>query len=888
MICSIIKTLSDGREVKHVIGGKVSIDGNEEIFSAEDILGRSDVFLAFKREHNICIAKCPDYENVILICDSSESSVLVTPVFDLVDKFMTEQHLDNLPSQASQIFITRLMNMNMDKDTAVCILTLCIVYRAYLSEERIYGTVNIGIDFYDNNFFEETKNFIEALKTESTWPFKTISNSENVTKFQNTEEDELFIEIPLRQLLTDDDVNVKSFLPKKSELFNPYGAMTLDDMTTYKDPGVKFPVDMFPRVEGLQQNNELQIQENEKKYYDSLIEWVKFNMRADADTDIDVEPSNPNIDGISQEYLINLADYLYSWNWDHNPNIPFYDEEKEEQGYLSDENDDTIKSSYIHRATKREKDAMAAGMTDLSDLKEIHINAIAVLNDFLREASLNIGYRAYVEAIIKLARWGSRKPTVLFFEDYPLVFDLTENKIKQYIGYIDNYDLQQVNGCDAVALCAIYDTSVFADKSYLRKFGYEYDQLIAPIGVLGKKTYINKSNNGPENLTFDVYYSIIDIVKSYVTGTDEFKLDGISYDGSKFVCSDELVCDKSITLGKLMQAYENNRNNLMLNPFCVSTSLQNLYMDLGVTLGSSDAPLHHFSLLRSKQRTTDFQNDIHLNKFDSKSDLEQKRQKREIRLLKYAVETEVASVIIPVFVTASVKLSSTQEYNLSDVLNVYKNTMLELNYIDESSFMMDYTAKEVTKSLRDAVGYTGDNSSVNSMNLFSNNAAGDEKKVVENGNSSEESEIKVQESSVKSEETTRKQENFSVASEASVVAQISFVKEIADDDVFIRLTDRNKTVIGGCAIRKHRIIKKDGSVAETNYYIFVDDSVIASIPDTRVKSTQKFNAVVPLIINDILMLEGKKPERMSAFFADFKTLLYYRDKTKELLTKELM
>lgn len=887
MICTIIKTLSSGKEVKHVLGGKISVDGKEEIFSAEDILSRSDVFLAFKREHNIRVAKCPDYENVILLCSSSESSVVITPVFNLVDSFMTEQNIDTLPNQASQIFITRLMDMNMDKDTAICILTLCIAYRAYLKEERIYGTVNIGLDFYDDDFFEDTRNFIEALKTESTWPFKTITNSENVTKFQNTEEDELFIEIPLRQLLADDDVNVKSFLPKKSELFNPYGAMALEDMTTYKDPGVKFPVDLIPRVEGLQQNNELAIQENEKKYYNSLIEWVQFNMKADADTDIDVEPSNPNIDGISQEYLVNLADYLYSWNWDHNPNIPFYDEDKEEQDYLSDESED-IKSSYIHRATKREKDAMAAGVTDLSDLKEMHINAIAVLNDFLREASLNIGYRAYVEAIIKLARWGSRKPTVLFFEDYPIVFDLAKNEVKQYIGYIDNYDLLQVNGCDAAALCAIYDSSVFADKAYLRKLGYEYDQLIAPIGILGKKTYVNKSSNGPKDLTFEVYYSIIDIVKSYVTGTDEFKLDGISYDGNMFICSDDLVCDKAITLGKLIQAYENNRNNLMLNPFCVSTSLQNLYMDLGVTLGNSDAPLHHFSLLRSKQRTTDFQKDIHLNRFDSKDDLEQKRQKREIRLLKYAVETEVAGVIIPVFITASIKLSAKQEYNLSDVLNVYKEVMLELDYVDESSFMADYTAKEETMSLRAATGYVATNSSVNSMNLFGNSAEDSAKKVVENSNNNEESDVKAQESLAKTEEIVRKQENFSADSEAPANNSISFVKKIATDDIFIRLTDRNKAVIGGCAIRKHQIIKRDGSASEVNYYIFVNDSVIGSIPDDRISSTQRLNAVVPLVVNDILMLEGGKPERMSAFFADLNTILYYRDKIKELLKQDLI
>lgn len=889
MIFVITSKLDTGAEVMQVIGGQLPGEGIDNVYSAQDIIGNNNIFTKFRQEADIKIALLPDNNVLSLLC-TSDDFIGVTNVYDLVNNYLTEHNLDTLPAEISQKLIAKLMSMNLDRNTAICIITFCMAHRQYLQSDKLFGTVNIGVDAYHPDYFDATKDFIDSMNQQSTWPFSLISMSENVTKYQETPEDELFIEIPARQLLLDESVNIKSLIPKKSQLFNPYGAATLDDMATYKDPGVKFPQDLYSAVEGTLQNNELEIQENEKKYYQSLIEWVKFNMEAEATGDVDLSTSNPNLDTISQDYLSSLCEMLYSWNWDHNPNIPLYDEEKEEQEYLLESDEDGIKSNYVHRATKREQEAIAAGMTDLTDLRERHINAIELLQDFLREASLNLGYGVYIEAVIKLARWGSRKPTMLFFKDYPLVFDLGSNAVKQYIGYIDNYELQQSNECDASALCVIYDNTIFADKQYLRRLGYSYDKLLAPIGVLGKKTYVNKTNNGPATLDFEVYYSIIDIVRSYVTGTNEFKLDGIKYQDGQFSCNEDIVCDSTITLSKLAASYASNRNNLMLNPFCSSNTLQNLYMDLGVVLGSADAPLHHFSILQSKQRVNDLQKDITLQKFESKEDLNAKRERREIRLLKYAVETGVASVILPIFIKASIKIAElgNETVSLASILNVYKEIMLQEDYIDETSFMSAYSRKVEVVSLRNATGYTSsDTNGVSDMQLFGNT-------------DNTENVVKTEESAVNTEEVMQTQEEsaenhkkheettVSVNAEPDAVPvqkKVSFLKEIIDTDKFYRLQDKNGSVVGGCAVRSVNITRGSKTKPLT-IYIFVDDKTISSVPDSKIAKDHLFKNVVPLMINDLYHYEKNNAEFISAFFKDEGTLDYYRYKIKELIAND--
>ena len=77
-------------------------------------------------------------------------------------------------------------------------------------------------------------------------------------------------------------------------------------------------------------NNTFELYPNEEKFYKALIEWIQFNMKSTALGDIDVSPSSPNIDKISQIYLEELAKLLYVKHWYHNLNVPIFAPEDED------------------------------------------------------------------------------------------------------------------------------------------------------------------------------------------------------------------------------------------------------------------------------------------------------------------------------------------------------------------------------------------------------------------------------------------------------------------------------------------------------------------------------------------------------------------------------
>lgn len=884
MLFSINQTNSDGSNVVKIIGA--SEDNQiDSIVSVINMISNTTLFLKFASQYGLKLALCPGDKRISIITDSDVRFTNVTSVYTTIDKYLTDNNLEQLPTAISQKLISALTQMpDVTEAIAITIVSLCLAYRSYLRSDDGADVISIGMDYYAPQYFNETKEYIDSLNESAIWPFTKISVSENKTLPMKDCTDPLFIEIPMRQLLMDDDVNVKSFLPKKNTFYHPYGAATLDDMTLYKEPESKFPKELIPMVEGDVHNNELAIQENEQKYYDALIEWVQFNMKADAGTDIDVSPSNPNIDAVSQVYLDSLCEMLYGWNWDHNPNIPEYNADNDEPEYLDDtQAEDGIKSSYVYKATKREKAAMDAGV-DLNSVHEVHINAIEILKDYLREASLNLGYKVYVEAAIKLARWGSRKPTALYFEDYPLIFNLGTNKVSQYIGYIDNYELQKQNDCEATAICAIYDNTMFNDKGYLRSFSYESDRLLAPIGLFGQKIYTNKSDMGPEELKFEQYYSLIDVVRSYVTGSDEFKIDGVEYDGTTFKTTKNIVCDEGIVLSKIMFQYKANKSNWMLNPFCAAESLQNLYLDLGVTQGTTDAPLHHFTLLQSKQRVADLRKDISINKFDSKEDLMRKREDRTIRLLRYAVETGVASVILPVFIVASKLYAdrSESERTFADVLNIYKEAMLQCDYFDEAGFMSKYSRIGNPKSIREVCDYAANEASANmqNMNLFASTTENASAANVEQKTDTVEQKQVATEENVTS---VQKSGTIDTSSDnVDATQSMSFIKNITDDDNYFVLVDGAGAVAGGCAVRDTTIMFR-GAARKKKVFIFVTKDKMDTISPERIIKTHSFKQVIGLIIDDLLVYESGHYDRVSAYFDDLSTIKYYRDKVKTML-----
>ena len=163
-------------------------------------------------------------------------------------------------------------------------------------------------------------------------------------------------------------------------------------------------------IEGDRSHNRMEPYENEEEYFNALDKWVQFNMREQYGT------TNGNvIDTVSQLYLQELIARLYMLHWRHCPDVP-------------DEIDDSI----------GDDSAEAFGRYIFKD-KENRTNAVIILNDYLKEAAAELGYKVYLYAVIQIARWGARKPTAIVFDDYADEFDLGLGMVNKKLGDISKY-----------------------------------------------------------------------------------------------------------------------------------------------------------------------------------------------------------------------------------------------------------------------------------------------------------------------------------------------------------------------------------------------------------------------------------------------------------------
>lgn len=851
----IFKILHNGRFV--TVGGT----NNGQIFTVENLLSDTSLFTDIKSvAPSLAVAKLPDTAVLNVL---SEDGTDISQIYAQVEKVMLAQNLTELSDALRQKLLAILQKaVNIDATILASMVLLCEYYYSYSKQAGMEGVPRISLDNISVEFFDETKSFLDSMVKSAVWPFASLSRSDNVTKYQHSPEDELFIKIPMPDAL-ETVSRVERLLPKRREVFTPYGR-TIADMTTYKDPESAVPKALYPEIEGVLENNTLPIQENEQKWYNALIEWVQFNMKQ-AGGDVDVSPSNPNLDVISQSFLVALCTTLYGWNWDHNPNIPKLEYEvafDEESG----ESEDV--SEWVHTPTKKELAAIESGLTDVSDIAGSHVNALIILSEFLREASLSLGYKVYIEAAVKLARWGKRKPRILYFEDYALAFDLNNNKVIQYIGDISNYDLQKVDDCDALAICAIYNGALFQDKSYMRGLNYEYDLLKAPVGVLCKKLYNNKTQVGPASLEFDMYVSLIDVVKSYLSGSDEFKLAGIEYKDGAFYAN-EVACDTEVTSEKLWSSYESSRTNLMSEPYTASESLRKLYLELNAG-ASKGQPLHHLCLLQSKQRITDLRKEFTIHEFSSKEDLEEKVSSRKIRLRRYAIDTGVVKVILPLYVEVSKRLPET--YNMSDVLNLYKEVLSDMDYVSEGDFMnvksevkVDSTPQD-NSAPKETTTPTTTASETTSAAIVTQTAAAQTTDTATN---------------VSGGEPVSKNESSPENGTRAVNSQFSFVKSLNTSAVIIKLVNKLGETVGACAQESHTVTI-EGRAMQVNNYVFIHPDELVKLGVTPTKQTG-LRSLVGIILDNLYKLETGNTELVTGFFTSVETMKYYRDKITALL-----
>lgn len=289
-------------------------------------------------------------------------------------------------------------------------------------------------------------------------------NCVNSTKTMDTPSSELFIKIPgdsfIRQYI---DQYTDAPVPNLFNVMNPYpsplyripkieevlSANIQDRPRMIKklvDGFRKISEGIFPKdtdfyiknfkdiplehVIGDSRNNDIKIQKNEQVYYDALVEFINYHImlhnkqihkdfsneelevQTKSDFDTGVLPTGLKLYLEKLLSTIITFQYFHTGFFSHMDDL-FDDEDSDntDEGSSSEDSDTTSGSKFYY--------------SNNEDDRLIQSDADVVLIDYLQISALIYGASVYAEAIVKLLRWGDRKPQRLIVgENNPNTFDL--------------------------------------------------------------------------------------------------------------------------------------------------------------------------------------------------------------------------------------------------------------------------------------------------------------------------------------------------------------------------------------------------------------------------------------------------------------------------------
>lgn len=620
----------------------------------------------------ISLAKTNDYENPVLIVTNDSDAFNITQIYALVEKnkaqlVVEKNSTDEFKKQVENNInnITKMIcsKTNQDENLIKYCIKASINHLSYLNIHNIRNLIVTSFANYDKDFIENTSKYFR-------------SDAQILTKnlFMEKATDKVSLKLPTKEEMLTDELEWLDLIPYRDDICKPY-PQGIEPLPNYKmDP--KISKSLYSFIEGDIKNNALDIQDNEKDFYDSLITWVKERTN---DTSI---PQNDDKNFIISSnvlgYLHELIGVIYSWHWQHNKNVP-----NVIRDHSDDQNDDSnISSKYAFRYVQ-------------GDEYSGRVNAIILLIGFLQEAEKELGYRVYPEVIVKLLRWGERKPTALVLEGYPYAFELGTSLTKPYLGDINDYEvLPTENGCDYEAICFVNSKSPITDKRFWESSGYTNSNITAPVCLVLQQVLVNKKDRTKKQVLMK-YLSILDVIRTVLSGK---KIDGIAVDECYNIkLTKNIKVDNNLSVKKLRQEYLTNKNNFVVNPFYISNELKNLYITLGVESGADQ-----LSILEEGFATNQLESLFGTNSFSTKEEMLGKLDSYKITSIPNAIMINVFKNIYQIFIDVFNELNNTEISSMDGVLNLYKDKMIEYDYSNEASFFNVIGKKN---SIRELVNY---------------------------------------------------------------------------------------------------------------------------------------------------------------------------------------
>lgn len=640
--------------------------------------------------HSVCnfkIAKFEEFSTPVAVVDDVTVAQFrmtdCTGLYDtLINSFNANNALDTIITQNNN----KMFSAILDRAKVLCesnfknvlgdkcgFLAECILgFYRFSNFTKLKDFSGVPANMIDPDCISATLNYINSFK-------RVTVIGDNVTLKQNVYNDEFFIKIPSYPALTSDEIDdMNALIPNlRKEVCMPY-----TEYVAYT-PNYKQAVDTpIKLIEGQNSNNGNLIFSYNERYYKSLLAQVKENIMTyyedSESTILDANgelKDNAVIDPYSQDYLLCLCKQLYSLHWAHNRLVPAVSAKD-----LNGDSEDS--DSYVTAESKYEFyfDDNANGN---------YINALILLENYLKKVSVKCGYKIYVDAVMQLSRWGLDKPTALVFDNYDQVFILGNNTVKNKDANLEDCIVLQHNGFNSYVSGLLVLDKAITDKGMeqLEALAQFFSpDLKIPVGICITTDYVSKDLAQSAEISNDSiikntqYYSAIDFVRKVVKDPEFTKeVDGIVWDGNIISLSEHNLPITSVN--QVLVELHSNSTLTSYNPFFRSEDLVNIYMDIGARV-DEEIPSSILTILNNKFASPNLSTDFKTISFSTKEELMTKKQSYQIvGSVQNAIDICVLKEVLPVFFKANQRYVNSAE----DFLTAYKQVMDE-GFSTETAF----------------------------------------------------------------------------------------------------------------------------------------------------------------------------------------------------------
>lgn len=366
----------------------------------------------------------------------------------------------------------------------------------------------------------------------------------NITLTMDTPESELYIEIPAPYYdpnVKDLDSYTQDFADISSvfKSINPYkGNTDACSPMTFMDVADEIGLE---NIIGNAENNHLPIQQNERRFYEALKRFIHKSMelylsKEDITGEGELERRIKN-NVLPMHIRLVLESFVKAFvnvNWRHSSLVPANEFRPEAEASDDDADNDSMNESAELRNEYQlgSIDVSSSGLDSLSTKLNHYMVSIENL------MSNNLTAYAWAELIVKLARWGSRKPTHIVFTEEEsgtscnVMLNINEFSLEEDLSYLTQLDTVKYDGADYLPLSVISsDVRDFCDGSdfcEINEIDYDDVSSYSILGLRCRQDFITAKGNRGRNVYFDLF-TIIDLYRN-----GKGSIYGIHYDGENF------------------------------------------------------------------------------------------------------------------------------------------------------------------------------------------------------------------------------------------------------------------------------------------------------------------------------------------------------------------